>query len=56
MVMYVYNLICKDKLKKLTFIYTNPLDLGDIGKVEGRRKESISSRLGEQQLNPILES
>lgn len=56
MVMYVYNLICKDKLKKLTFIYTNPLDLGDIGKVEGRRKECISSRLGEQQLNPILES
>lgn len=56
MVMYVYNLICKDKLEKLTFIYTNLLDLGDIGKGEGRRKEGISSRLGEQKLNPIFES
>lgn len=56
MVMYVYNLICKDKLEKLTFIYTNLLDLGYIGKGEGRRKEGISSRLGEQKLNPIFES
>ena len=39
MITYVYNLICKDKLEKLIFIYTNPLDLGDTGKREGRHKE-----------------